>query len=105
MRDFLKDAFEYHHYYNQMILRMLKKHEERISPRSIPLFSHILNAHQIWNSRIMSTKSFGVHEPHDLDDCLKIDENNYQNSLDILSERDLDELISYKLSSGDSGES
>ncbi|WP_258098327.1 DinB family protein [Marinoscillum pacificum] len=101
---FFKDLFGYHRHFNQEILELLQTHEGEISKRSIPLISHIINAHQIWNSRILGDESFGVSDVHTLTECAKYDQTNYLNSLDILDDRDLDERIAYKNSKGNSYE-
>src|SRR5690606_36056016 len=73
----------------------------KISERTIPLFSHIVNAHQIWNSRILHKKALGVHQLHSHEKCKKLDTTNYFDTLNILSELDLNTIIKYKNSKGD----
>lgn len=102
MKDFFKDIFEYHHHFNQKLTVLFIKYSDKISERTMPLFSHCLNAHQIWNSRILMTKPYGVNQLHDLSECKSIDEENYHDTLKILDGHDLHEIISYKNSKGDS---
>ena len=101
MKTFFKDIFEYHHFFNQKLITVFIAHEEALTQRTIPLFSHCLNAHQIWNSRILKTDSFGVNQIHNLQDFKTIDSNNYSNTLKIIDTFDFDEIISYKNSKGD----
>lgn len=101
MKLFFKDIFEYHHFFNQKLIAVFIEHEEALTQRTIPLFSHCLNAHQIWNSRILKTDSFGVNQIHPLQDFKVIDSNNYSNTLKIIDTFDFDEIISYKNSKGD----
>lgn len=100
MQDFFKDIFEYHHHFNQKLVGMLQEYQDRITERSIPLFSHIVNAHQIWNSRILNTASLGVNDVHSLERCLDLDKTNFSDTLRILRDVDLAKKIEYKTSKG-----
>ena len=101
MKDFFRDIFEYHNHFNQKLIDLLIEKKDSISERTIPLFSHLVNAHQIWNSRILNTKSLGVHQLHTLEKCREIDNNNYTDTLKILTDINLDTNIKYKNSKGD----
>ena len=98
MIEFFKDIFEYHNHFNQKLADLLIVNSNKITERTIPLFSHSINAHQIWNSRILETKSLAVHQIHTLEKCKELDNQNYNDSLDILSDFDLAKKISYKTS-------
>lgn len=100
MKAFFKDIFEYHHHVNQKLIDQLIENENVLSERTIPLISHTVNAHQIWNARITNNKKFGVHQLHSLQDCKHIDIQNYLDSLKILEERQLEERITYSNSKG-----
>ena len=100
MIEFFKDIFEYHNHFNQKLADLLIVNSNKITERTIPLFSHSINAHQIWNSRILETKSLAVHQIHTLEKCKELDDQNYNDSLDILSDFDLSKKISYKISGG-----
>ncbi|MEP2669415.1 MAG: DinB family protein [Cyclobacteriaceae bacterium] len=101
MKEFFADVFEYHHHFNQKVADLLMENKDNISERTVPLFSHCMNAHQIWNSRIMGTASYAVHQIHTLPQCKAIDRDNYANTLKILNELELDKTIEYKTSKGD----
>lgn len=101
MIEFFKDIFGYHNHFNQRLADLFIANRDTISERTIPLFSHTLNAHQIWNSRIIGGTSFAVHQVHRLEDFKQIDENNYINTLKILSDFDLGSIIKYRTSKGD----
>ena len=100
MKDFFKDIFEYHHLFNQKLIVQLTEFENEIPQRTIPLFSHTINAHQIWNARITGKEQLGVHQAHSLQECKRIDDENYQEVLNILDDRELEERIAYKNSKG-----
>ena len=100
MKAFFIELFEYHNHFNQKLLQQLKENESGLPERTIPLFSHAIHAHQIWNARIIETKQLGVHSVQPLQACERIDNENYQTTLNILAERHLNESISYKNSKG-----
>ena len=100
MKKFFKDIFEYHNHFNQKLIKQLIDYENKLPERAIPLLSHSINAQQIWNSRITEKEKLGVHQVHSLDECARIDNENYRETLKILDERELDEKIEYKNSKG-----
>lgn len=104
MIEFFKDLFAYHRHFNQEVIGVLMENQEVISARTIPLYSHVINAHQIWNSRILGGESFGVNDVHSLEECARYDQSNYLNSLKVLDSRDLNERIAYQNSKGGSYE-
>ena len=100
MKAFFKDIFEYHNHFNQKLIEQLIEYENNLPERTIPLFSHSINAQQIWNARITGKEKLGVHQIHSLKKCSRIDHENYQETLKIIDERELEEKIAYKNSKG-----
>jgi uncharacterized damage-inducible protein DinB len=100
MKAFFKDMFEYHHYFNQKLVTLLIENSDRINGKVIPLFSHIMNAHQVWNSRILDHEPLGVNQIHTLEACQSIDNSNYQHTLQILDEFDLQTIVTYRNTKG-----
>ena len=100
MKEFFRDIFEYHNHFNQKLIEQLIVNENSLTARTIPLFSHTLNAHQIWNARILNKEQFGVNQNHTLQECKRIDDENYKETLKILSRHALDEKIIYTNSKG-----
>ncbi len=100
MKAFFEDIFEYHHHFNQKLADLCIEQSHKIPDHIIPLFSHNINAHQIWNSRILKTKALGVHKVHTLEKCKQLDQENYQDTLNILSQFELSAIISYRTSKG-----
>lgn len=74
--------------------------ESKLPERVIPLLSHSINAHQIWNARITNKEKLKVHQVHDLQECKRIDDDNYNSTIEILKDRELDEIITYQNSKG-----
>ena len=93
--------FEYHRAVNDQMLYELDSHGHELPERSYPLFCHVLNAHQIWNARILDRPPFGVNDVHTYDDCAVINGDNYRDTLAILERFDLEEPITYVNSRGD----
>lgn len=96
MKQFFKDLFEYSHHFNQRLWEVFNEHPDQVPEKAVKLYSHILNAHQVWNSRIdPSHLPFGVWDIHSIQDCKEIDKVNYERSLEILDRFNLDEIIHY----------
>ncbi|MDC7996373.1 DinB family protein [Altibacter sp. HG106] len=100
MKEFFEDIFEYHNHFNQKLIEQLAENENAITKRTIPLLSHSINAQQIWNARITNDQTLGVHENHTLKQCKRIDNENYNRTLNIIAERELNEIIIYANSKG-----
>jgi uncharacterized damage-inducible protein DinB len=75
-------------------------HIDHLSEETYPMFCHILNAHQIWNSRILNKDGFGVNQLHNLNNCKNIDAINLDDTMTILNEKDLNSDVFYQNSKG-----
>lgn len=101
MRDFFEELFAYTHHHNTQFIQLLLKNPEKASEKIVSLMSHTLNAHGNWNARILyQTAPYSVWEVRPNESLLTMEKNNYQNSLEILRSRDLNEVISFTLSNG-----
>lgn len=102
MKSFFEDIFRYHHHFNQKITEQLIENQEIISNRSVPLLSHVINAHHIWNARILGLKpECGVNDVHTLSKILELNEANLQSTLRILESINLTEPVQYRTFRGD----
>ena len=99
-KDFFRDIFEYHNDCNQRLMDQLLENENMITERSIPLISHNLNAHQIWNARINDKEIFDAFKNHSLIECKILEQRNFLDSLEILDNYKLDNVINYSNSKG-----
>lgn len=96
MTDFFTHLFDYNYDANQKLWHALQANAGAVSEKSLTLYSHILNAHQIWNNRIAYRHgAFDVWQRHDLDACLDIDNENYAHTSDILKMLDLNATVQY----------
>lgn len=101
MKQFFIDLFEYSHHFNQKLSSVFTESPDKTTEKSVRLYNHILNAHQIWNNRIEPKQpTFGVWEIHPIGDCKDIDNINYEHSLLILDKVDLNDAISYTNTKG-----
>jgi uncharacterized damage-inducible protein DinB len=100
VKSFFKELFEYNHHYNQKLCDFFSEHQ--ISEKSVRWFNHILNAHHVWNNRIEAKRPiFGPWDLHRLDGLKDIDTANFEQSLQILENFDLGEMIRYTNTKGE----
>lgn len=103
MKVFYTELFDYSHHFNQQLTDLFLENQGKISEKSIKLFNHILNAHQIWNNRISAKyKTFGVWELHPMTDLKSIDQMNYEQTKAIVDQWDFNEVIHYTTNNGKS---
>lgn len=103
MLELFISQYEYSYNVNQKLTDLFLANADRVTDHSVKLFSHILNAHHIWNSRIeRKPYSVGVWDITPMDTWKEMDRENYETSLNILSTYDPDLLISYRTSGGES---
>ena len=95
------DLLEYNSHFNQLLIKIYLENKDSFNEKMISLLNHILNAQQVWNSRIIFEDSFGVWQINPDEKLLENNQSNFENSFKILSERNLDEIIVYRNSKGD----
>jgi len=101
MSSFFNDLFAYHQEANQRILQHLTEQTTEIPEKVLALFSHILNAHQMWNNRITAASPLvGVWQMHSWEQAQQLHRENYQQTLQILQTQNLDAIIHYTNSQG-----
>lgn len=103
MKPFFKELFEYNFNFNQKILSTSIENQGKISERLIKLHGHVVNVHGIWNNKIVqSTRNYQRWEIYSLNELVEVDRENYNTSVTIIEEFDMDSQIQYSLSSGKS---
>lgn len=100
MKDFFIDIFEYHHFFNEKLIIEFKTQKSEIPPSTYALFCHCLNAHQIWNARLLNEVELGLHQFHHLEDLPKLNLQNHSKTIQIINEFDFAQLITYQNSKG-----
>lgn len=94
--NFFKDIFIYNHDINQKWLKHLSDLNIPLSETMMKLFSHIINAHHIWNCRILQKPSnINVWQIHTLQELIKMDKQNFYQSLEIIENDTLDRVVLY----------
>jgi len=102
MITFFRELFGYNHHFNQQLATVFAAHADKTPEKSVKWFNHILNAHRVWNSRILPGKNkFGVWELHNVDELIEIDRINYFDSIKILDQGNPETEVNYINSKGE----
>ena len=101
MKVFFNQLLDYNFYCNKKLIEACVA-MEHVPEKSVQLFSHILNAHHIWNARIMGKKpEHDVFEIHDMNNWQDIHYENQRSSFEITTnEEDFEKRIDYENSKG-----
>lgn len=101
MNNFFKELFEYNYNVNKSLSDIFNDSSFNTIDKALKLFNHILNSHQIWNNRIYPVhEKFDVWEIHPVEKLHTINKENYEHTLKILDNSDLNELINYSTTKG-----
>lgn len=101
MNLFFDSLFQYNTYCNQPLIKHAALHPW--PEKSVLLFSHILNAHEIWNARILGVSTTRtVWELREPVQWQQIQQENDQITAKIVPSKEFDELVSYQNSRGSS---
>lgn len=101
MEEFFNELFDYNFYCNKKLIEAcapLKK----VPKKTATLFSHLLNAHHLWNARITGAESrFEVWQDHPLSAWEDIHYENQRNTFEIITNTDdFEARIDYQNSEG-----
>ncbi|MCB0373600.1 MAG: damage-inducible protein DinB [Muricauda sp.] len=101
MKGFLQQLFDYNFYCNKKLIQQCSN-LEKVPENCERLFSHILNAHHIWNHRLLGIPSeFGVWDVHPLKNWEDIHYENQRSSFEIISNTDnFEKRVGYENSEG-----
>ncbi|MGB5378808.1 DinB family protein [Muriicola sp.] len=101
MEEFFNELFDYNFFCNKQLIEACGE-LKKVPEKSIKLFSHILNAHHIWNARIVGIPStLGVWQEHAVKDWEDIHYENQRNTFEIITGADNYETrIDYENSEG-----
>jgi len=92
----LKDLYDYHHAMNLKVAELLTNHSGEIDEKAYHLFSHILGAQNIWNSRILDIKhTIPVWDIQPHHQFIEIEDKNHRDSLLIIENKPLQTEIEY----------
>jgi len=94
---FFKDLFQYNRQRNSEMIEMCVQHTEQVSENTIKLMSHNLNAHHLWNHRILGDDGrYGPWDLHLINSWNSIDEQNFNSSIEIIDSGRLEENLHFK---------
>lgn len=101
MKVFFNQLFDYNFYCNKKIIADYKELDD-FPEKSVALFSHILNAHHIWNRRLQQKESeYGVFQIQDSKEWDDIHYENQRTSFEIITgTEDFDTRIDYEDTKG-----
>ncbi|WP_312177277.1 DinB family protein [Chryseobacterium sp.] len=100
MKEKLIDLFEYTFHFNSETIRVIGENIEKVDEKTISLINHILNAQQIWNSRILGEKTFEVWQINPFEMLEEINQHNFEKSIEIINNFDPDQKNNYQNSRG-----
>ena len=94
--DFFLDKFEYDFQSNKRWCKLLEENEEKLNEYILKSFSHLINVHHIWVSRLRgeSPESF-IDDKLPVDYWLKLCHENLLKTTDYLNNLDSNEKVSY----------
>ena len=88
MKVFFNQLFDYNFYCNKKLIEACNNLDS-VPEKSVELFSHILNAHHIWNARILGKASeYEVWKIHEIKDWGDIHYENQRSSFEIITNAD-----------------
>ena len=101
MRSLYNQLFDYNFYCNRKIIEKCIS-IEKVPKKGIELFSHILNAHHIWNRRILDEDwQYGVWQAHEINDWEDIHYENQRTTFEIITNTDdFTQRVDYKTTEG-----
>ncbi|MCX7728971.1 MAG: hypothetical protein N2203_05830, partial [Bacteroidia bacterium] len=99
---FYSTLFEYNYQSNLKILDAIEKQPTAFPQKVFFLYSHIQNAHHIWNGRISGNLStYNVFQIHPLEQLRQLNEENFHLSFKLIQTTELDKEILYSTSKGE----
>ncbi|PCE66334.1 DinB family protein [Sediminicola luteus] len=102
MQVFFHQLFDYDYQLNKRLMDALA-HTQEVPQKALDLFSHILNAHHIWNKRLAGkTPELGVFQTHEPKAWEAIHEDNQRTTFGLIRNADgFEGSITYTNSKGD----
>lgn len=102
MKGFLHQLFDYNFFCNKKLIEQCVAIKKKTPKKSVNLFSHILNAHHIWNQRISGKSSeFDIWQEHAIENWEEIHYENQRTSFEIITNTDdFSQRITYQNSKG-----
>ncbi len=88
MKAFFNQLFDYNFYCNKRLIEECNA-IDNVPEKTIKLFSHILNAHHLWNAKILGNKAkYDAFQIHGIKDWGDIHYENQRSSFEITTNAD-----------------
>lgn len=101
MKDFLLDKFEYEFNALKLWIECIEEQEDQVSDFVKRSISHIINAHHIWNSRLLGRRAESEFwDTLPIRFLQKLNQQNYREVLDYMENFELGEKVNYHSSEG-----
>lgn len=101
MKDFFLDKFEFDFYSNKTWVEKIISNENKVNDFILKSMSHIINVHNIWNSRLLNvTQESDEWDNLPLDYLIKLNHVNYNTTINYLENIELLEKVNYHDSEG-----
>ena len=101
MESFFKELFEYNNDVNQKVIAAIVDHPGKVPEKCLNLQSHIINAHKIWNAKIIPVENiYERWELHSIHHLAELDNENFHTSMRILEQFDINAIVNYSNSKG-----
>jgi uncharacterized damage-inducible protein DinB len=94
------ELFQYNLDCNAAIIDAFQTHAQQLPQKVDVLLCHIISAQQVWNSRILELPSFAPWQMHSTNELHGINHKNYQDSIRIIQDFDLNKTIAYQNTKG-----
>lgn len=105
MQSFFTGLFDYNRHNNRQLIELAASLPCGTDEHCQRLICHILNAHEIWNQRILGRPlKSGVWQLHSSETQQLLNEENYRETQQILQHHSIQELVGYSNTRGDTFE-
>lgn len=102
MKSFFLEILGYNCHFNQKLIERYLTSNKLVSERAVALLNHLINAHQVWNNRILPEEPlYGIWERHAINLLESMDHNNYEKSIQIVNDLELNKIVQYSNSKGE----
>lgn len=101
MKPFFNQLFDYNFFCNKSLIEKCIGLKE-VPENTIALFNHILNAHHIWNMRVLGkTREYDVWQVHGVKDWEDIHYENQRTTFEIITNADdFEKRVDYETTEG-----
>lgn len=101
MKSFFSELLEYNRQMNRQIILAMIQQKEKVSEKSLKWMNHILNAQELYHTRIEPAyKAYGSWHMRELEDLESVNDDLHHVTEGILKRFELDTMIHYTTTKG-----